>query len=44
MKDSEEYTMNFALIAIASLLLLALIFSGVRARKATKPEFQKLYK
>ena len=35
--------MSFALTAIACLLLLGLIFSLVRARKAAKPEIPKLF-
>jgi len=42
-EGSEEYQMSFASIAIACLVSLALIFSRLRARKASKTEITKLF-
>jgi hypothetical protein len=42
-KGSEEYPTSFVLIAIAWLLLLGLIVSHLRAKKAGKPEIPKLF-
>jgi hypothetical protein len=44
MKHSEEYPMGFTLIVIACVLSLGLIFSRIRARKAAKPDFPRLFK
>jgi hypothetical protein len=44
MNGSEEYPMSFTLIVIVCVLSLGLIFSRIRARKAAKPDFPKLFK
>jgi hypothetical protein len=36
--------MSFTLIVIVCVLSLGLIFSRIRARKAAKPDFPKLFK
>jgi hypothetical protein len=43
-KGSEEHPMSFALIAMVSLLSLALIFSRIRERQSAKPDFPRLFK